>query len=80
MEKIEYPKWKYAATGAVLVQDAAEEAALGDGYEDSPADVQPVPVIDPRDAEIEALKAELAAQKPKRRAAADTASEYAHFS
>jgi hypothetical protein len=37
-EKLEFPKWKYhAKLDAVVVNDPAEEMALGDGWEDSPA-------------------------------------------
>lgn len=35
----EHPKWKYHATKeAVIVQDADEEAALGDEWQDAPID------------------------------------------
>lgn len=57
----EYPKWKYKGAKGVLVNSAAEEKALGKGYADAPTEEAPAPEVDPRDAEIEALKAQLAA-------------------
>lgn len=64
----EFPKWKYqggpgAAGKAVLVNSVEEEAKLGDGWADAPSDVVPEPVVDPRDAEIASLKAQLAAKE-----------------
>jgi len=35
----EYPKWKYTAGDAKIVQDAAEEGALEGSWYDSPADI-----------------------------------------
>lgn len=57
----EYPKWKYKGAKGVLVNSADEEKALGDGYADAPTEEASAPEVDPRDAEIEALKAQLAA-------------------
>lgn len=43
---MDYPKWKYHAEhGARLVQNATEEAALGQGWWDSPADVNKAPPV-----------------------------------
>ena len=40
--KIEYPKWLYHATeDPCLVADPEAEAALGDGWQESPAHVKP---------------------------------------
>jgi len=40
MEKIEFPKWKYhAEKEARIVGSKEAEAALGDGWVDSPADI-----------------------------------------
>jgi len=33
----EYPKWKYDGMEGILVADAEEETALGDGYTDAPS-------------------------------------------
>lgn len=39
MEKIEYPKWLYHATqAAVIVNDPAEQEALGEGWQESPVE------------------------------------------
>lgn len=77
MEHIEYPKWKYRGKEAVLVHTEQEESALGEGWADAPTEAQEAAeAIDPRDAEIEALKAQLAeakAAKPRKRQPDDEA-------
>jgi hypothetical protein len=35
----EYPTWRYSAAGILYVKTAAADAALGDGWYESPADV-----------------------------------------
>lgn len=69
MEHVEYPKWQYKGAKAVLVNSAEEAEALGEGWADAPSEAkEEAEAIDPRDAEIEALKAQLAeAQAPKPR-------------
>lgn len=63
----EFPKWKYQGARGVVVNTADEEAALGDGYTDSPTEeAAPAPAADPRDARIAELEALLAAQNGKR--------------
>lgn len=37
----EFPKWKYSLAENVIVQDKAEEDALGDGWYNTPADLPP---------------------------------------
>lgn len=56
----EFPKWKYRGSAGVLVHTEADEQALGSGYTDAPSGDPAAPAIDPRDAEIAALKAQLA--------------------
>jgi hypothetical protein len=65
MEHIEFPKWKYQGTKGVLVNNADEESTLGDGWSDQPSEASAEPVVDPRDAEIEALRAALAEAQTK---------------
>jgi hypothetical protein len=65
MEHIEFPKWKYQGATAKLVHNTEEEAALGDGWGDQPSDASAEPEVDPRDAEIEALRAALAEAQTK---------------
>ncbi len=44
-----YPRWKYGPEGAsVIVQNATEEASLGPGWYDSPAEVPPKQTPDSR--------------------------------
>lgn len=57
---IEFPKWKYKGAESKLVNSAEEEVALGEGWGNAPVEPSTEPVIDPRDAEIAALKAALA--------------------
>jgi len=35
-----HPKWKYSKTAALIVDDAEAEEALGEGWFDSPAELQ----------------------------------------
>lgn len=57
--RIEYPKWKYHRTlAACIVQDPAEEAALGVGWANSPADFANEP-------ELAAAEAEPATDEPE---------------
>jgi hypothetical protein len=60
MDHIEYPKWKYQGALGKLVNSAEEEAELGDGWADQPSDAHTELEVDPRDAEIEALRQALA--------------------
>lgn len=57
----EFPKWKYKGNQGSLVNSAAEEKAIGKGYTDAPTESVSPPEPDPRDAEIEMLKIQLAA-------------------
>lgn len=40
----EFPKWLYDGMDGILVADAEEEAALGDGYTAAPIDPSDAPV------------------------------------
>lgn len=41
MDKVEYPKWIYAAGGdSRIVNSAAEHAAAGDGWFESPGEAE----------------------------------------
>lgn len=73
MEHVEFPKWKYKGAKAKLVQNADEESALGDGWGDQPSDASAEPAVDPRDAEIAALRAALAEAQTKGKKAAAAA-------
>lgn len=60
MEHQEFPKWKYQGAKGVLVNNAGEESALDEGFSDQPTAEPEAAPVDPRDAEIAALKATLA--------------------
>lgn len=56
----EFPKCKYSADGSVVtVHDAAAEAALGDGWYNTPNDI-PAPAADPERPKRGRRKAEAA--------------------
>lgn len=59
MEFAAYPKWKYhAKKGAVIIKNAAEEEALGKGWQDTPFDQEVVEVVHPAEVELTAFRAE----------------------
>jgi hypothetical protein len=65
---IQYPKWKYHRTlDACIVQDPAEEAALGDGWADTPA-VFSEPEPEPADIQPELAAGETEAPKKRGKA------------
>lgn len=52
----EFPKWKYSANAALIVESAEEELELGEGWRDTPWSAQGASVPDHHDDEEAVLK------------------------